>query len=48
MPKLSLWIFKRIANNVYHYLTLNVRVQTEINIPHINFVAEKSPDSVAL
>ncbi len=48
MPKLSLGIFKRISNNVYHYLTLNVRIRTEINIPHINFVTENSQDSVAL
>ncbi len=40
MPKLSLGIFKRISNNVYHYLTLNVRIRTKNNIPHINFVSE--------
>jgi hypothetical protein len=26
-------IFKRILKNVYHYLTINVRVRTENNIP---------------
>lgn len=48
MPKLSLGIFKRISNKMYHYLTLNVRFRTEKNIPHINFIAENNPDSVAL
>jgi len=48
MPKLSLRIFKRISNNVYHYLTLNVRARKKINIPHINFVTENSQNSIAL
>jgi len=30
--------------SMYHLLTVNVRVRTEINIPPGNFVKEKSPD----
>jgi hypothetical protein len=33
---------------MYHYLTLNVRILTENNIPNINFVKENRQDSVAL
>jgi len=31
---------------MYHLLTVNVRSRTEINIPPINFVKEKSLDFV--
>jgi len=34
MPKLSLGIFKRISNNVYHYLTPNVRIRTKKYSPY--------------
>jgi hypothetical protein len=47
MPKFSKGIFKRILKNAYHFLTVNVRIRTEINIPPINFVTENSSDSVA-
>jgi len=33
---------------MYHFLTVSVRIRTEDNIPHINFVTENSQDSVAL
>ena len=33
-----------MKHTMYHLLTVNARTQTEINIPHINFVKEKSLD----
>jgi hypothetical protein len=32
---------------MFHLLTDNVRIRTEINIPHIHFIKENSQDSVA-
>jgi hypothetical protein len=47
--KIIPWYFQtHFKNNVYDYLTLNVHVRAENNIPHINFMKENSQDSVAL
>jgi hypothetical protein len=33
---------------MYHLLTTNARIRTEINIPHINYTKEYIRDSIGL
>jgi hypothetical protein len=47
MPMLSYEVSNARSTLYVHTRTVYVRTRTEINIPHINLVAENSPDPFA-